>query len=307
VKRLLWLLVLPGLLAGGFVSARAQGAGDPDAVRAEKLAEGLWMLTGPGGNIGVCAGADGVLMVDAQEAPVVPRIRALVDSLTGGRPVRFVLNTHYHGDHVGGDSAMAAAGAEIVAHEAVRRRMAVEQHNTTFGVTITAAPPRALPALTFTDSIAFHVGGREARVFHVPPAHTDGEAVVWFPAEDVVHTGDLFFNGAYPVIDVSAGGSIGGMIRAIDLVLPCVGPGTRIIPGHGPVGDRAALLRFRDMLVLVRGRVTALVRAGRTLEQARAAKPLADLDAAWGTGYMKPDFFLRVVYDDLARERGAAR
>ena len=196
-----------------------------------KLADGLWMLTGAGGNLLVCAGPDGALLVDAQYGPLAAKIRAVVDSLSGGRPLRFVLNTHYHGDHVGGDSAMAAAGRPIVAHENVRRRMSVDQFNETFGPTTKAAPARALPVLTFGDSLTFHLDGREIRVFHLPPGHTDGDAVVWVPAADVLHTGDLLFNGTYPVIDVSAGGSIGGMIRSLDCCCPSSGPARRSSPG----------------------------------------------------------------------------
>ena len=291
---LLAALVVPG-------ATRAQRSFDGVVITPGKLADGLWMLTGSGGNLLVCSGPDGVLLVDSQFGPLASRIRAVVDSLSGGGALRFVVNTHYHGDHVGGDSAMAAAGATIVAHENVRRRMSVARFNETFGTTLPASPARALPVITFGDSLTFHLGGPDIRVFHLPPGHTDGDAVVWVPAADVIHTGDLLFNGTYPVIDLSAGGSIGGMIRSLDLLLPLVGPGTRIVPGHGPLADRAALLRFRDMLVTVRDRVAKLVREGRTLEQVKAAKPLADLDEAWGGGFMKPETFLQVVYTDLSR------
>jgi len=293
------------VLAGG---ARAQRDLSAVVIQPEKLADGLWMLTGAGGNLLACAGLDGTLLVDAEYGPLVPRIRATADSLAHGAALRFVVNTHYHGDHVGGDSAMAAGGAEIVAHANVRMRMSADRYNETFGTTTRAYPAAALPVLTFDDSVTFHLNRHALHVVHVPPAHTDGDAFVWIPDADVLHLGDLFFNGAYPVIDVSAGGSIGGMIRAIELVLPRVGPDTKIIPGHGPLGDRAALLRYRDMLVAVRDRVTKLVvRDGMTLEQLKAAKPLAEFDETWGKGFMKPDTFLSVVYSDLVRERRAAR
>ena len=301
------LTILTVLLAG-LVLAGASGAQNDFSqvvIQPQKLTDGLWMLSGAGGNLLVCVGTDGVLMVDAQYAPLAPRILAVVDSLSGGRPPRFLVNTHYHGDHVGGDSAMAAAGATSVAHENVRRRMSADQFNATFGRTIPAAPARALPALTFGDSLTFHLGGPDIHVFHLPPGHTDGDAVVWIPGADVLHTGDLLFNGTYPVIDVSAGGSIEGMLRSLGALLPLVGPGTKIVPGHGPLADRAALLRFRDMLATVQDRVTKLVREGKTLEQVLAAKPLADLDGVWGTGFMKPEMFLRVVYTDLAGTRPA--
>ncbi len=301
MRRSALLLVLAFLAVAAVPAARAQQNFDKVVITPVKLADGLWMLTGGGGNLLLCAGPDGALMVDAQYAALAPRILAAVGSLGGGRPLRFVVNTHYHGDHVGGDSAMAAAGAAIVAHENVRRRMSVDRFNETFGTTTKAAPAAALPVLTFADSLTFHLNGREIRVFHLPPAHTDGDAVVWLPAANVLHTGDLLFNGTYPVIDVSAGGSIGGMIRALDRLLPLVGPATRIVPGHGPLADRAALLRFRSMLVTVRDRLTKLAKERKSLDQVMAAKPLADLDPVWGGGFMKPDLFLRVVYTDLSR------
>ncbi len=306
MKRVPLLFVLCAVSLACAVPARAQRSFDQVVIEAEPVAEGFWMLTGAGGNIGVCAGPGGVLMIDTQYGPLVPRIRAAVDSLVGGAPVRYVLNTHYHDDHISGDSAMAAAGAVIVAHENVRARMSVTQHDTTFDETIPPAPPQALPSITFADSLRFHLGSREARVFHLPPAHTDGDAVVWLPAADALHLGDLFFNGFYPFIDASAGGSIDGMIRALDRILPLVGPGTRIVPGHGPVGDRAALLRFRGMLVTVRDRVAKLVRAGKSSAEVVAAKPTADLDATWGRGFLKPDVFVKMVVQGMART-GAPR
>jgi cyclase len=273
-------------------------------LRPERLADGLWMVSGVGGNLLLCAGPDGDLLVDAQYAPLAAKLRAAVDSLGGGRPLRFVVNTHYHGDHVGGDSALAAGGAAIIAHENVRKRVSVPRFNATFAETSQAMPRLGWPVVTFTDSVTFHLNGHELRVVHLPPGHTDGDAYVWVPDADVLHTGDLLFNGTYPVIDLAAGGSIGGMIRSADALLAIAGPGTRIVPGHGPLADRAALSRFRDMLVTVRDRVAKLVQAGKTLEEIQAAKPLADLDGTWGRGFMKPERFLGVVCSDLARPVG---
>jgi cyclase len=298
----LFLVLLACVVLGTAPAARAQRSFDDVVITPLKLADGLWMLTGAGGNLLVCAGPDGALLVDSQYGQLAARIRAVTDSLCGGCPLRFVLNTHYHGDHVSGDSAMAAAGATVVAHANVRRRMSVARLNQTSGSITKAAPTSALPMLTFSDSLTFHLNGYEIRAFYLPPGHTDGDAVVWVPAANVLHTGDLLFNGTYPVIDLSAGGSIGGMIRSLGFLLPIVGPATKVVPGHGPLADRAALLRFRGMLLAVRDRVTKLVNDGLTLEQVMAAKPLADLDRVWGNGFMKPDAFLQVVYRDLSRE-----
>ena len=289
------------LLLAAAPPAAAQRDWGKVVIQPQPLAEGLWMLTGLGGNLLLCAGPDGALLVDAQYAPLAGRIRAAVDSLGGGAPLRFGVNTHYHGDHVGGDSALAAAGAAVVAHENVRARMMVPRYNATFGDTTRATPREGWPVLTFADSATFHLNGHALHVVHLPPGHTDGDAYVWVPAADVLHTGDLLFNGTYPVIDVSAGGSVGGMIRSADDLLAIAGPATRVVPGHGPLGDREALRRFRDMLATVRDRVTPLVAQGMTLEQIGAAKPLADLDETWGKGFMRTERFLGAVVADLAR------
>jgi cyclase len=297
-----WSLLLSVCLSlAPAVPAMAQRSWDEVVIRPEKLADGIWMLRGAGGNLALCVGPDDALLVDAQYGQIAGKIRAVVDSLSGGRPLRLVVNTHYHDDHVSGDSAMAARGAVVVAHENVYRRMSEEQRNTTFRDTTPPYPFISRPAVTFRDSVVLHVGPQECHVVHVSPAHTDGDAIVWFRPADVLHAGDLFFNGTYPVIDVSAGGSLAGMIREADRMLAAAGPATKIVPGHGPLGDRAALARYRDMLVTVRDRVTKLVHEKKTLDQIVAAKPLTDLDPAWGTGFMKPDRFLKVVYSDLSR------
>jgi glyoxylase-like metal-dependent hydrolase (beta-lactamase superfamily II) len=301
MNRIPFVLLCCLALGWGAQEALAQHRLDRVVIRPQKLADGVWMLTGAGGNVAVCVGPEGVLLVDAQYGRVAPRILATVDSLSGGRLPRFVLNTHYHRDHVGGDSAMAAAGATVFAHSNVRTRMATNWFNETFDAEMPSAPTGALPVVTFSDTLTFHLGGREIRAFHLPPGHTDGDVVVHMPSADVVHTGDLLFNGFYPVIDVSAGGSIGGMVRSIDRVLPLIGPETRIIPGHGPLADRAALLRFREMLVTARDRIRELVGQGKTLDEILAAAPLADLDAIWGRGFMKPERFLRTLVEDLSR------
>ena len=293
-----------GVAALGLASrVRTQDRFAEVKIRAEAAGLGIAMLAGAGGNIGVCAGSDGVLIVDDQFAPLSQKIRATVDSVSGGKPIRFVVNTHWHGDHTGGNEKLAALGAVIVAHDNVRRRLGVPQVVAGVKDTIPAAPAAALPIVTFNDSISFHVNGEEVRVFHVAPAHTDGDAIVQFVHANVVHMGDCLFNGIYPRIDLSSGGSIDGMIAADERALRVIGPETKVIPGHGPIADRAALVAFRDMLVTVRDRVRALIRAHQTLEQAIAAKPTADLDPRWGSGFIKPDQMVETVYTDLSRRK----
>ncbi len=290
-------------LCAAFAMAAPALAQPPDfskvEVKSEKVAEGVYMLQGAGGNIGLSVGADGAFLIDDEYAPLTPKIKAAVAALTD-KPIRFVLNTHWHGDHTGGNKDMGEAGSLIVAHENVRRRMSTEQFIAAFNMREPAAPPKALPVVTFTDAVTFHLNGDEIRAFHVPPAHTDGDSVMHFRTANVIHAGDLFFNGLYPFIDLDTGGSVAGMIGAADRILAIADERTRIIPGHGPLGTRADLKAYRDMMATARDRVAALVKAGKTLEQVTAAAPTADLDAKWGQGFLKPAAFVSILYKDAA-------
>jgi len=267
-------------------------------IKAEKVADGVYVLTGAGGNIGLSVGKDGALVIDDQFAPLADKIQAAIRTIAPV-PVRFVVNTHLHGDHVGGNESMAKAGAVLVAHENVRKRLSVEQFNATFNRKTPPSPEAALPVVTFTDGVTFHWNGDEIRVTHVPPAHTDGDAYVRFVKADVVHMGDLFFNGGYPFIDTSSGGRIDGVIAAADQVLEASGEKTRIIPGHGPLATRADLQAYRDTLQTLRDRIAKLKAEGKSRDEVIAAKPTADHDAKWGTGFMKGDTFTGLVYDSL--------
>jgi glyoxylase-like metal-dependent hydrolase (beta-lactamase superfamily II) len=220
------------------------------------------------------------------------------------KPVRFVLNTHWHGDHTGGNEALGGAGVLIIAHDNVRTRLAAGQFNELFNRTVPPAPGVALPVVTFTDAVTLHLNGEEIRAFHVPPAHTDGDAVVQFRHADVIHTGDLLFNGGFPVIDVPSGGSLSGMIAADDRILEVADASTKLIPGHGPLATIADLRAFRDMLATVRDRVLPLVKAGKSVDEVIAAHPLADLEPKWGMAFVKADMFLRAVHMSLSRELG---
>ena len=277
--------------------ARAQ---EPSAVaiKTVPVAGSVSMLEGQGGNLGVSAGPDGLFMIDDQYAVMTDNIKKALAAI-GQQPLRFIVNTHWHGDHTGGNENFGKTGAVIVAHDNVRKRMSTEQFMKAFSKTVPPSPAIALPVVTFADAVAFHLNGDDISVFHVAPAHTDGDSVVIFKKANVIHTGDVFFNGIYPFIDVSSGGSINGTIEAAERILNLADEKTKIIPGHGPLADKAALKVYRDMLATVRDRVTAAIKDGKTLEQVQMMKPTADLDAVWGKGFLKPEQFVMIVYSSL--------
>jgi glyoxylase-like metal-dependent hydrolase (beta-lactamase superfamily II) len=291
-------LVFVGLLcatapAGG---ARAQAV----EFKLERAADAVYMLRGQGGNIGVCVGGDGVFAIDDQFAPLTPRILEEIEKLSE-KPVRFVVNTHWHGDHTGGNENLGEAGAIIVAHANVRKRMSEKQFMAVFNRTVEPSPKGALPVVTFEQSVTFHWNDETIEVVHVPPAHTDGDSFVHFRNANALHAGDVFFNGTYPYIDTSTGGNLEGMIGAVERILERSDAKTRIIPGHGPLASRADLERYQRMLTTVRDRIEPMLREGKSRDEVIAAKPSADLDADWGGGFMKPDVWVGLVYDGFQR------
>ena len=271
-------------------------------VTSTKLADGVYVLFGAGGNLAVSVGADAAFLVDDQYAPLTPKIKAAIAALTD-KPVRFVLNTHWHGDHTGGNENLGGSGALILAHDNVRRRMSAEQFIALFDEKVPASPAAALPVVTYGDDVTFHLNGDEIHCFHVPPAHTDGDSIVVFRKANVVHMGDLFFNGLYPFIDVSSGGSLEGMIGASERMLGQIDDQTQVVPGHGPMAKKADLQAFRDMLAGVRDRVKPLVSAGKTLAEVQAAKPSAAFDDKWGKGFIKPETFVATAYESLGGKK----
>ena len=273
----------------------AQQNFDTVQVRTERVADGLYLLQARGGNIGLSVGADGAFLVDDQYAPLTPKLLAAIRAITD-KPVRFVLNTHWHGDHTGGNENLGRTGTVIVAHDNVRRRMSATHVNEFFKSETPAAPVGALPVVTFNDSVTFHLNGDEIRAHHVLAAHTDGDAIVRFTRLNVIHMGDVYFATGYPFVDFTSGGSIDGTIAAVVSVLARIDDHTRVIPGHGPLSDRAGLRRYHEMLVTVRDRIGGRKRAGASLGDVIAAKPTAEFDAVWGQAFIKPDQFVELVY-----------
>jgi glyoxylase-like metal-dependent hydrolase (beta-lactamase superfamily II) len=287
------------LLAAIATPAAAQQDFSKVEVKVERVAPGVAVLFGAGGNIGLSYGEDGNVIIDDQFAPLVPKIEAAVKSVDPD-PVRFVINTHWHGDHTGGNEAFGKAGAVIVAHDNVRRRMSVDTFSKRFNSTIKASPKAALPVVTFAQGVSFHLNGDRIQVVHVDNAHTDGDSLVYWTGANVLHMGDTFFHKVtYPFIDRESGGSIDGMIGAAKRGLALVKPGGKVIPGHGPVASREELQAYHDMLADVRAKVAAAVRAGRTKAQVVASKPTAAYAGKVQEGFIKADDFTGGIYDEL--------
>jgi cyclase len=265
-------------------------------VQATQITPTTYLLTGAGGNIGLSVGDDAVFVIDDQFAPLAPKIKAAIARITP-KPVQFVLNTHFHFDHTGGNEAFGSAGALIVAHDNVRRRMSSDQLIDLFGSTSPQpkAPKAALPVVTVPGEVTFHINGDEVHAFHAARAHTDGDLIVHFRRSDVFHMGDVFFNGFYPFIDVGSGGSADGVLAAMDKVLALATEKTRIIPGHGPLAGKADLQATRDMIAAVAKSIRDARQAGRSDSEIAAAKPAAAYDAKWGNGFIKPEMFVRMM------------
>lgn len=289
-----WSLAL--LAVGIPAILMAQPALDTVQIRTERLAAGVHVLFGAGGNIGLSVGDDAAFVIDDQFAPLTPKILAAVAAITP-QPVRFVVNTHWHFDHTGGNENLGRVGAVIVAHENVRRRMSTEQFIRAINRREPPSPPSALPVVTFPTGVTFHLNGDDIVVTHVPNAHTDGDALIHFTRANVLHLGDLFNMAGLPFVDRSSGGSIHGIIAAAERALAISDDATRIIPGHGRVAGRADLEAWLAMLVALRDRVRAEIAAGRSVEQVLTARITDRYAARWPGGHER---FVRILYEELS-------
>jgi glyoxylase-like metal-dependent hydrolase (beta-lactamase superfamily II) len=284
----------PASGADQLAASRAQMAAIP--IETLKLSDRLTMLSGPGGNVVVLNGPDGKIVVDTFIQGAWDKLKTTLDGF-GNAPIKAAIDTHWHFDHADNNADFRKSGAAVIAHENTAKRLG-ESHSL-LGMTFPASPPDALPTQTFKDTHSLDANGEQVRLRYVPPAHTDTDISILFTKGNVLHLGDLFFNGMYPFIDASTGGNIAGMIAAADGSLKTVDANTKIVPGHGPLADRRALTAYRDMMVTVRDRLQKLKTSGRTVDEVVAAKPLQDLDATWGKGFMQPDNFVRIVYGTL--------
>ena len=268
-------------------------------IKTTDLGDHVYMLEGQGGNITVAVAKDGIIMVDGEYAPLHDKIRAAIATVSN-QPIKYLVNTHFHGDHTGGNEPFAKDGVTIVSEVNVKNRLAAGTTNGLTGVQTPPAPPAALPSKTYTGSFKIRLNGRVADLKHIANAHTDGDTYVWFKTANVLSTGDTFTNGRYPNIDFANGGNIKGMIAATDAYLKLTNAKTRIVPGHGPIADKAALTEYRTMLVTARDRMAKLVKEGKSEDDVVAAKPFADLDAKWAPSELASKNFIRVVYHSLA-------
>ena len=308
----LFAQLFSGRLAGaatlfdGYAQQTAAAPADPVAamragmaaapMETVKLADNLAMLSGPGGNVVVLYGPDGKIVVDTFVQPVWDKLKQTIDGMVNA-PLKLLIDTHWHFDHTDNNANFRQAGAAILAHDNTKKRL-TESHDL-LGMHFAPSPAAALPTQTFKDTHKLQANGETIDLGYIPPAHTDTDIYVRYTKANVLHMGDIFFNGMYPFIDAGTGGSIGGMIGGADLGLKVADNTTKIVPGHGPLGDKAALARYRDVLVTVRDRVQKLKSSGRKLEEVLKAKPTAELDATWGKGFMMPNDFITIVYNTL--------
>jgi len=284
------------------LSASVLAQSEPAPVTIEHVNGQVYQLSGSGGNLGASIGHDGIVLIDDQYAPMTPGILAALREVSDV-PLRFVINTHWHGDHTGGNANMAGEGAWIVAHDNVRQRMSTDQIMGFTNTEVKASPAQALPVVTFDSEVSLHLNGEEVRIYHVPFAHTDGDSIVHFTTSNVLHMGDTFWGALYPRIDLDTGATVHGAADAVRKGIGLCTGETKVITGHGgPVSDCAGMEAYLAMLETSMERVGQLVDEGKSLQEIQALKPMADHDESWGSWYIKADAWLGIVYGSLTSD-----
>lgn len=286
------------VLISGFISLAIAGQAVDEKIIPVPVTEQIYMIAGEGGNIGLFIGEDGTFLIDDQFAPLTEKIVEAIKSVGGDYP-KFLINTHYHGDHTGGNEKLGKGGTLIFSHDNVRERLSTGFFIEAFNMKQAGISREGLPIVTFSEDISFHLNGDTIRAIHVPHAHTDGDSFIYFKAANVIHAGDFFFNGFYPFIDVTHGGSLKGMIKAVDKVLSLADDNTKIIAGHGPMGDKKELASYRQMLGTAYEQLRKLKAEGKTAQEAVAVKPLSDLEETWGDGLFKSDRWIELIYSGV--------
>ena len=274
---------------------------DKVEIKTEKVTDNIYCLFGRGGNIGVFVGEDGIMMIDDQYAPLSDKISAAIAEISD-KPIKYLLNTHWHGDHTGGNENFGEKGAIIVAHNNVRKRLNSDQFIKAFSRNVPAKAETFWPEITFDKDISIHINGENVLFFHSHNAHTDGDAIVFFTKSNVVHMGDTYFNNRYPYIDLSSGGTVDGMIANANKVLFLADQNTKIIPGHGPISNKAELTKYQDMLMTLRDRVKVALEEEKTIEEMKTANLTEGFPEEWNTGFITAERIIDIIYTDLTRE-----
>ncbi len=290
-------LLLTAMILAALPMLPASASGASIAVETTEIAPELYLLTGRGGNVLASVGDEGVLLIDDDYAQIQPAYAEALKAL-GAEEVRYIINTHWHGDHTGANAIWASAGSVIVAHDNVRKRMATRQENTFFGGVTEPSPDEALPQLTYGATLTMHINGLTAEVRHLRAGHTDGDSIVYFPEVNVLHMGDIFFNPRYPYVDMDAGGSVEGIIAAVELVLDTIDDDTVIVPGHGVVGNRDDLALYLEMLLSTRSAVKSMLASGMGLPEIAAAG-LDQRWAGWGDFFISEERWIQTLIASL--------
>lgn len=282
--------------------SNAQSRFDDVVIKTNKVTDNIYMLEGSGGNIGVFVGEDGVFMIDDQYAPLSDKIKAAIKALSD-KEIKYLVNTHWHGDHAGGNENFGKGGATIIAQENVRKRLSTDQHSKAFNRTTPAAPKIAWPTITYEENMSLHINGQKIMLIHVHNAHTDGDTFVWFPDSNVLHMGDCFFKGRFPYIDIGSGGSVPGALRAIEAAMMITDADTQIIPGHGTMAAKSDLLSYYQMLSTMYDRVKKEMVAGKTVDEIKAAGLTKDYEG-WGDGFINDERIIDIIWTDIDSQLG---